>query len=288
MGLSSFVPWWAKLGIKLGLARLPVPYALWKRIGLFRHGEMMVPERAISAFESHFHSAVQHGHLPVSFRSLEIGPGDSVLSGFVARAYGAEKAWLMDAGPFAETDIAGCRALLELLASRGRVLAPLKSTTLPDAMKEYNVVYLTEGTSSLKTIPDQSIDFVWSQVVLEHIYRDEFPALMKELRRVAAPGAIGVHSIDFRDHLGGGLNNLRFGDEVWETRAFRTSGFYTNRIRPREMIDLIEAVGFSVEVISEQRWPELPLPRDQMATQFRPYKDEDFMVSEIRVIMRPV
>ncbi|PIT04875.1 hypothetical protein TSA1_32110 [Bradyrhizobium nitroreducens] len=288
MGLSSCVPWWAKLGIKLGLARLPVPYALWKRIGLFRHGEMMVPDRAISAFESHFQSAVQHGQLPAKFRSLELGPGDSVLSGFVARAFGAEKAWLADAGPFAETDIAGCRTLLELLASRGRAIAPLKSATLPDAMQEYDVVYLTEGTSSLKTIPDQSIDFAWSQVVLEHIYRDEFPALMKELRRVVALNGIGVHSIDFRDHLGGGLNNLRFGDEVWETQAFRTSGFYTNRIRPREMIDMMKAAGFSVEVISEQRWPELPLARDRMAPQFRPFADEDFMVCEIRVIMRPV
>ncbi|TFV34844.1 methyltransferase domain-containing protein [Bradyrhizobium frederickii] len=288
MGLSSYVPWWAKLGIKLGLARLPVPYALWKRIGLFRHGEMMVPERAISAFASHFQSAVQNGQVPEKFRSLELGPGDSVLSGFVARAFGAEKAWLADAGPFAETDIASCRALLELLASRGHAVAPLKSATLPDAMKEYGVVYLTDGTSSLKAIPDQSIDFTWSQVVLEHIYRDEFPALMKELRRVVAPGGIGVHSIDFRDHLGGGLNNLRFGDDVWETQAFRTSGFYTNRIRPREMIDLMKAAGFRVEVISEQRWPKLPLARDRMASQFRAFADEDFLVCEIRVIMRPV
>ncbi|MHC4052549.1 methyltransferase domain-containing protein [Bradyrhizobium sp. 25ACV] len=257
-------------------------------MGLFRHGEMMVPERAISAFESHFRSAVQHGQLPANFRSLELGPGDSVLSGFVARAFGAEKAWLADAGPFAETDIAGCRALLELLASHGRAVAPLKSATLPDAMKEYDIAYLTEGTNSLKKIPNQSIDFVWSQVVLEHIYRDEFPALIKELRRVVAPDGIGVHSIDFRDHLGGGLNNLRFGDDVWETQAFRTSGFYTNRIRPQEMIGLMREGGFSVEVISEQRWPELPLPRDRMAPQFRPFADEDFMVCEIRVIMRPV
>jgi hypothetical protein len=110
---------------------------------------------------------------------------------------------------------------------------------------------------------------------------------MKELRRVAAPDAIGVHSVDFRDHLGGGLNNVRFGDDVWETRAFRTSGFYTNRIRPREMIGLMETAGFSVEVISEQRWPALPLSRDRMAPQFRKFTDEDFMVCEVRLIMRP-
>jgi hypothetical protein len=287
MGLSSYVPWWAKLGVKLGLARLPVPYALWKRIGLFRHGEMMIPERAISAFESHFDSATKHGQLPAKFCSLELGPGDSILSGFVAHAFGVEKAWLADAGSFAETSIGECRELLALLASRGRAVEPLKSATIRDAMAECGVVYLTEGTGSLKKIPDQSINFFWSQVVLEHVYRDEFPALMKELRRVAAPEAIGVHSVDFRDHLGGGLNNVRFGDDVWETRAFRTSGFYTNRIRPREMIGLMETAGFSVEVISEQRWPALPLSRGRMAPQFRQFTDEDFMVCEVRLIMRP-
>ncbi len=32
------VPWWAKIGSKLVLARLPIPYALWRGIGIFRYG----------------------------------------------------------------------------------------------------------------------------------------------------------------------------------------------------------------------------------------------------------
>jgi SAM-dependent methyltransferase len=282
------LPWWVKMGAKLGLARLPVPYGFWKRIGIFRHGEMMVPERAISAFESHFDCAKQRGELPSGFQSLELGPGDSVLSGFVARAFGAEKAWLVDAGPFAETGIEGCRELLDLLAARGRPLPGISATTLPEAMTQAGVVYLTDGARSMAAIPDASVDFAWSQVVLEHIHREDFPALMRELRRVVTPGSIGVHSIDFRDHLGGGLNNLRFADDLWETDGFRNSGFYTNRIRPREMIGLMEEAGFAVEVIDQQRWPALPLLRDRMAPQFGKFTDEDFMVCEIRIVMRPV
>jgi len=288
MGLMSQLPWWVKMGAKLGLARLPVPYGFWKRIGIFRHGEMMVPERAISAFESHFDCAKQHGDLPSGFQSLELGPGDSVLSGFVARAFGAKKAWLVDAGPFAETGIEGCRELLDLLAARGRPLPGISATTLPAAMAQAGVVYLTDGARSMAAIPDASVDFAWSQVVLEHIHREDFPALMRELRRVVTPGSIGVHSIDFRDHLGGGLNNLRFADDLWETDGFRNSGFYTNRIRPREMIGLMEAAGFAVDVIDQQRWPALPLPREKMAPQFREFTDEDFMVCEMRIVMRPV
>jgi hypothetical protein len=286
MGLTSRLPWWIKIGAKLGLARLPVSYAFWKRLGIFRHGEMMVPERAIAAFQSHFADAEKRG-VTSGFQSLELGPGDSVLSGFVARAHGAERAWLVDSGAFAETDVGSCRKTLELLASQGRRLPPVAGPTLQEAMAQAGVVYLTEGTRSLGAIPDRSIGFFWSQVVLEHVYRADFPVLMRELRRVAAPNAIGVHSIDFRDHLGGGLNNLRFQDEVWEAEFFRGSGFYTNRIRPREMIDLMQNAGFSIEVISEQRWPQLPLARDKMASQFRRFADEDFMVCDMRVVMRP-
>jgi SAM-dependent methyltransferase len=287
MGLISQMPWWAKLGAKLVLARLPVPYRFWKRFGIFRHGEMMVPELAIAAFQNHFEDASKRGALPDGFQSLELGPGDSVLSGFVARAYGAERAWLVDAGPFAETDTQSCRKTCEILAAQGKSLPPIAAATLQDAMADANVVYLTEGTKSFVAIPNGSIAFFWSQVVLEHVHRAEFPALMRELRRVVATNAIGVHSIDFRDHLGGGLNNLRFPDEIWEAERFRDSGFYTNRIRPREMVGLMEAAGFSVEILSEDRWPELPLPRNKMASQFKQYADEDFMIREMRVVMRP-
>jgi hypothetical protein len=287
MGLISRLPWWVKIGAKLGLARLPVSYGFWKRFGIFRHGEMMVPERAIAAFQNHFEDAAKRGGIAEGFQSLELGPGDSVLSGFVARAYGAERAWLVDAGSFAETGVESCRKTIELLASQGRPLPPIVASTLPAAMAQANVSYLTDGTRSFSAIPDGSIQFFWSQVVLEHVHRAEFPALMRELRRVVAPNAIGVHSIDFRDHLGGGLNNLRFPDEIWESPGFRDSGFYTNRIRPHEMIGLMQSAGFSVETISAQRWPHLPLARDKMASQFKRFSDEDFMVCDMRVVMRP-
>lgn len=286
MGLISALPWWAKMGAKLGLARLPISYDFWKRLGIFRHGEMMVPERAISAFRSHYEDAVRRG-LPADFNSLELGPGDSVLSGFVARAYGAKRAWLIDAGPFAETDAEGCRKVVELLAQQGKPLEPVTASTVEDVMANASVGYLTEGTKSFAVIPDGSIAFFWSQVVLEHVYREEFPRMMRELRRVVSADAVGIHSIDFRDHLGGGLNNVRFSDRIWEAPKFRDSGFYTNRIRPREMIAMMEEAGFSVEIISEQRWPQLPLSRDKMAPQFSKFADEDFMVCDMRVAMRP-
>lgn len=288
MGVISRLPWWAKLGGKLMLARLPVPYGFWRRAGLFRHGDMNVPARALNAFDTYYRRATAHAQLVSGFRSLELGPGDSVLSGLVARAYGASHVWLVDAGYYADTDVSACKKTVEMLRAQGRAVPDIEGAiSLPEVLQRAGIEYLTQGTSSLATIPDASVDFFWSQVVLEHVPRAEFPLFLQELRRIVSLGAIGVHSIDFRDHLGGGLNNLRFSHATWEGRTFRGSGFYTNRIRPREMLALFAEAGFDVELVGETRWPEMPIRRDRLAREFHALPDEDFMVAEVEIVVRP-
>jgi SAM-dependent methyltransferase len=288
MGLMSKVPWWAKLGLKLLLSRLPLSYCFWQRAGLFRHGNMDDPGRAIRTFEKYYHLALAHGELPVEFSSLELGPGDSILSGIVARAYGAGSAWLVDAGSFADTNVDACRVVARELRTQEKVLPSIEhASDIGEVLHLLNVSYLTDGAQSLAKISDASIDFFWSQVVLEHVPREGFLRFLKHLRRIAKPDAIGVHSIDFRDHLSGGLNNLRFSKARWEGVFFRNAGFYTNRLRPREMLAMFSMAGFSVDVLAEVRWPEMPIRRDQLASEFQVFSDEDFMVAEIEVLLRP-
>jgi SAM-dependent methyltransferase len=289
MGVMQHIPWWVKISAKLVLSRLPIPYDFWRNIGLFRHGEMNDPSHAINTFTSYYERAKHYGLLAVGYHSLELGPGDSILSGLAARAMGAEKVWLLDAGNFATIDVEACKKATELLRARG-VHAPdiAGAKSLQDVLNLSGVDYLTEGTKSLTVIPTGSIDFCWSQVVLEHVPKSEFVTFLKELRRVTKPGGIGVHSIDFRDHLGGELNNLRFPGALWESKFFSRSGFYTNRIRPREMIAMFKEAGFSVELLKETHWTELPLARNKMAKEFSHLPDEDFMVAEIDIITKPV
>jgi SAM-dependent methyltransferase len=288
MGLIARLPWWIKLGAKLVLARLPIPYSTWRRIGLFRHGEMNIPARAVNTFDAYYRRAHDRSALAPGFRSLELGPGDSVLSGLVARAYGASKVWLVDAGAFADTDVSACRDTVQLLRSKGRTAPDISNAvTVAEVLQRSGVEYLTEGTDSLASIPDASIDFFWSQVVLEHVPRLEFARFLQELRRISAPGSVGTHSIDFRDHLSGGLNNLRFSESVWESRAFHKGGFYTNRLRPREILAMFAQAGFDVEVVGQTRWADMPILRSQLAPEFHALPDEDFMVAEIEIIVRP-
>lgn len=288
MGLMAKMPWWSKLGLKLLLSRLPLPYGFWRGLGLFRHGYMDDPQRAIRTYEKYHAQAQPQGGFPPGFRVLELGPGDSVLSGLVARAYGAGKVWLVDAGNFADTGVNACQRTVGALRERGLGLPSIEGVaSLPDVLRALNIDYLTRGTKSLAQIPDASIDFFWSQVVLEHVPRDEFAELLQQLRRVVKPGGVGVHSIDFRDHLGGGLNNLRFSRERWESSFFRGGGFYTNRLRPREMLAMFSEAGFAVELLAETRWPEMPIRQQDLAPEFRALPEEDFMVAEIEVLLRP-
>ena len=282
------IPWWARITAKIVLSRLPISYDFWRKIGLFRHGEMNHPEKAIQTFEKYFERAQSYGLMSTNFSSLEIGPGDSILSALVASAFGAKRVWLVDAGRFADTDVSGCLKVARLLEKKNKTLPDLSSVNnLNNVLERVSATYLTEGTDSLKDIPSNSIDFFWSQVVFEHIPLSEFTRFLRELRRIVSDNAIGIHSIDFRDHLGGSLNNLRVSEKFWESKLFSSSGFYTNRIRPNEMLLYFKDAGFDVEVIGESRWTEIPTKRKYFAQQFQEMPDEDFLVAEIEVILRP-
>lgn len=286
--MISRLPWWVKLYAKLLLARLPVPYSLWRKLKLFQHGEMNDPTRAIRTFEKYYRRACAHAAIAPGFTVLELGPGDSILSGLVARSMGASQVWLVDAGAFADTDVAACHRTLALLKQAGHIdLGFSDATSVDEMLRNANVTYLTRGTASLADIPEASIDFFWSQVVLEHVPHDEFPEFLRQLRRIVKPNGIGVHSVDFRDHLSNALNNLRFSHETWEGRVFRNSGFYTNRIRPCAMLALFKDAGFDAEVVAETYWPKIPTPRSAMAKPFSDMLDVDLQVAEFDVVLSP-
>ena len=270
------------------MSRLPIPYGLWRRLGIFRHGAMNDPELAIRTFRRYFERANANRSISAPFNSLELGPGDSILAGITSKAFGARKVYLVDTGPYAETDVDACHRTAALLRDCGLTPPEIDGAkSLTDILDRCDISYLTGGISSLSPIPDGTIDFCWSQAVLEHVYRDQFPSLLRELRRVMHEGAVGLHGIDFRDHLASGLNNLRFREHVWESHWFRRGGFYTNRIQCHLMTQLFEDAGFEVSVLERNLWPAVPLPRRKMASPFRDMNDDQLRVADAELLIRP-
>lgn len=284
--LSKRLPWQAKIAAKVVLARIPLGYHLWKRVGAFRLGAMELPEYAVRVFKTHF-DVVDFPAKSGGFVALELGPGDSLSSGLIARTCGASKTYLVDVGPFASPDVGVYKRLESYLRGLGLQPPILDScSTLDDVKQACGIEYLTEGLASLGKVPSQSVDFIWSHAVLPHVRRHDFLPTFVELRRIQRPGGVSSHTMAMSDILGGNLNDLRFSSRVWESPFMVKSGFYTNRIRYNELMSIFHQAGFEPQTLDVRRWPSLPTPKSCMAPEFAALSDDELCVSGVDVLLR--
>jgi SAM-dependent methyltransferase len=286
--LKARIPWFLKIPAKIALSRLPIRDKQWQKLNLFRAGTMDSPESALAIFKRHYEESglttLRDGTV------LELGPGNGLLTALYARSFGAARTWLIDAGPLASTDV-------RLFVEAERVLSALNlpvphvgpASSMEIALEQLNATYLTEGLASLQTVPDETIDFMFSNAVLEHVRLSEFPKTVREMRRVLKPNGVATHQIDFRDHLQNGLNNLRFHERIWESEFMASSGFYTNRLTWPTMEKLFHEAGLSVELRSFRTWPKgLPTHQRGMARPFRNMSANELMVMDAKVALRPL
>jgi SAM-dependent methyltransferase len=284
--VKARIPWRAKLVAKLALSRLPFQPRIWRRVSVFRHGAMDQPGYALEVFRRHYtRFRAVHGTEP--FVAMEIGPGDSAFSALIAYAHGASGCHLVDVAPFASRDLDGYREMAEAL-SRGGLRVPPASAfaSFDELLRVCNATYETDGLDSLRSLSDDSVDFAWSHAVLEHVRRAEMGPTLKELRRVQRRGGLSSHTIDLRDHFNWALNNLRFSDEFWESELVARAGFYTNRLRVTELLEMFEQAGFTPEVVEETRWQDVPTPRSKLAPRFATLDDDELRVAAFDVVLR--
>ncbi len=274
--IKSGIPWWAKIALKMAYTRLNVA-PFWLEPGN-RQDNL---KYAYDVFKSHFDRAAP----PPGFTCLELGPGGMATAAILTRAFGGSRSIQVDVGPFTSTDLEGYRLLAAYAASRGAQPIALDGIANFDEMLvACGSQNLTDGLRSLRTIQSGSVDFVYSQSCLEHVRAEEFEPTMRELRRILKVGGVASHRVDLRDHLAEALNNLRFSDAVWESRIMSSSGFYTNRIRFREMVAKIEAAGFRCEVVDISNWPALPTPRQKLNKRFRSVPETELTINGFTVV----
>ena len=243
------------------------------------------PGYALDVFRRHFERCDPRP----GFSVLELGPGDTAFTAVVAHAFGAARTVLVDAGPFAVTDVEPYRRMARELARQGLPAPDLDDAgSFDEILRRCSASYLTGGLEALRTLDAGSIDLSFSQAVLEHVRAADVAPVLRELRRVAAPGGASSHVIDLEDHLAHALNNLRFSEGVWESRLFASSGFYTNRLRRSRLLELFDEAGFETEVVAEARWSGIPTPRSRLAPAYRFASDDDLLVRNLDVVLRPV
>jgi len=284
--LKTGMPWFVKIPAKIVLSRMPVRSLRWQRLNLFKAGVMDDPAAAFRLFSTHLEGA---GMSALTGKTvLELGPGNSALTALFARSLGAVRTWLVDAENLASQDLALFSRAEEILAELGLPVPGVGTAhSVSAALRQLEAEYLTSGLTSLQCLPDNHIDFMFSNAVLEHIRLAEFIPLAREMRRILKPTGIASHQIDFRDHLQEGLNNLRFSERIWENDFMARSGFYTNRLTWPAMKDIFEEAGLSVEIRTLQLWPEgLPTPQKRMADPFKNMPVEHLMTMGAHVILR--
>jgi SAM-dependent methyltransferase len=166
-------------------------------------------------------------------------------------------------------------------------LEPDTWNSMSDMLLDCHAEYLTGGLESLRSIPSGSVDFIFSQAVLEHVRRKEFEPIFREFYRLLRPDGYSSHVIDWKDHLGYSLNSLRFPDSVWEGNWFANSGFYTNRLRHGEITKLAEQVGFTVETLDTVTWPQLPIAKSRFQPEYQKMDDDELRISSFKAAFVP-
>lgn len=286
--LKTKLPWWTKIASKIVVSRLPLEHEFWKSLNFFEHGFMEKPDYAYDIFQGHFERVSEEKPLQPGFVSLELGPGESIHSALVSHSFGGSKAYIVDVARFATEDLQSYKEMADFLRSKNLAVPDIDhAQSIEDVMDSSGGCYLTSGIASLKSIADNSVDFIWSQAVLEHVKRHEFLETMKELRRIVRDDGVCSHRVDLRDHLELSLNNLRFSEKVWESDLMANSGFYTNRIQYSQMLSMFEEAGFKLKVTQVDKWDSLPLERSNLNQQFQGCSDEELCVSGFNVLLTP-
>lgn len=282
--ISNIIPWYIKILIKIVLSRIPAKYQLWAKVNLFKHGDMLNIEYAFNVFKKHVDKA-KLKNLNNKF-ICELGPGDSLATALIAYSYGA-RSILIDAGNFANLDLTFYRNLNNFLKEKDlKYIENFDSiSNIYEFLDICNSQYLTGGLKSLKSLKNKSLDLIFSQAVLEHVPKNELGEMIKEFSRTLKENGVSTHQVDLRDHLGGGLNNLRLPSSLWESKLFSRSGFYTNRICLNEYIDFFKIANLNYS-ISKNMWKQSPIMIKDVSKEFINRKKEDFMVKDFFVTLK--
>ena len=252
-------PWWSKLGTKLALAGGGLHGARARALGIAEPSfTTLEPGRLLDAPGLWMrHARAVLGRRPRSL--LELGPGRMVLRAPVLAGMGFGRIWYADPADSAPTAPAPYEAAAALALAHGVAVPDLSGAADRGAvLARCDATLLTGGPDVLAAIPDGAVDLVVSEVVLEHVRREDLAPLLAQLRRVTAPNGLGLHWVDFHDHLGGGLQHLRFSDAFWASPLVGRAGIYVNRLGLSALVSRFRRAGFAVAVPQTMAWAERP------------------------------
>lgn len=238
-------------------------------------------------------------------RVLELGPGHTLVGGVLTYAHGARSYVGVDLFPVAGKGSSLYRALRKHLQD-SPTLVPLAPGARARVLERFDACVKTEGEearfdedkvawrcpvdAAKLPFPDGSFDVVISNASFEHF--EDPVAAVNECSRVLAPGGMGLHQIDLRDHrdFSNPLEFLCLEDEAWRAKFGPSDMFcYTNRFRKTDFEAAFRASGVEVRSVDvNMKTTVSPELRTRLHPRFRDRAQDDLeAVSACFVVVRP-
>lgn len=249
--MKESIPWPVKFGAKLLLGAARVDYRYLKRARIIEHGRMEEAGFSRAVFNRHVITPLAERHRVPNGLLLELGPGDSVTTGFLGRASGFAAVALVDTGVYA--DLRPCavnQANNELQAGMPVLPEHSSAAEVLACLSRVEIRYMTNGLQSLRELPAGSVYHSFSNTVLQHVHRCDLGETIRMLGRAHAPGSLCSHLIKFTDHFSGGFLNHRFPEWLMESELIKRAHLYTNRVSVEEFLDLFSGAGFELDTVA--------------------------------------
>jgi SAM-dependent methyltransferase len=225
-------------------------------------------------------------------RVLELGPGINLGSGLAFCLFGAAKYYGLDL--YTDPDFYGApqyQAIVRLLEAVApqlvRTPAAECAAVADDriSFNEARIEYLAPRESWDIPLPDGSLDYVFSNAVLDHVTDPQRTA--EAIARVLASGGLTAHQIDLRDHrdFSAPLEFLKEDEAAWQARGQGPG--YTNRWRASDFRAAFERAGLEVlELDAQLRRPVDEALRRSLDPKFQRYSLEDLSILGMRLVAR--
>ena len=147
------------------------------------------------------------------------------------------------------------------------------------------------GDASQTTLKHQSIDFIFSTVVLEHIPQQTVGALLSEFHRISKPTAVMSHLIGLKDQYSDfdksitPFNFLKYTERQW--RFLNNPIIPLSRLRISDYRQLIKDNNFKLIDEESDLGSLEELKSIRLAPEFRNYKDEDLLPLFAWLVSKP-
>jgi SAM-dependent methyltransferase len=243
--------WLAKAALQRGLGFVPrgesLNYVFQRHVARSLPAGESVFRRKFARAQQHLAAYEEHGRRAPLGEAVfyEFGVGWDLAIPLSFAALGVGRQVLVDIRPSARVELVNhSLALLDQLGEPVGSLAELE--------ERFGIEYLAPVDARKTGLPAESVDFVSSTDVCEHVPADDLAAIFRECHRLLRPGGAFSCRIDLQDHYSyfdrslSRYNFLRFSDGAW--RLVNSPLHFQNRLRAPDYLRLVRDAGFELLV----------------------------------------